>query len=194
MCTVAETPGAESACATNHPLAHAEHGDELPAPRTCRHCHCTDEQGCACGCCWVAPDLCSCCAVVIEELVSLLDDYSMCSAAAENNTRFTAAFNGCLRDAVAIFTGESLLEPLIAAPSPEDGRRAMRSEAEVRRAIAHMQEVASDLEGSYRNRYLPDIARQIDLLRWVLGDASHFSDLMRAMDDVDAGCAPGGRQ
>jgi hypothetical protein len=122
MCTVAETPGAESACATNHPLAHAEHGDGSPAPRTCRHCHCTDERGCD-GCYWVAPDLCSCCALIIEELASLLAAYSMCSAAAENNTRFTTAFNGCLRDAVTIFTGESLIsEPLIAAPSPEDVR------------------------------------------------------------------------
>jgi hypothetical protein len=71
----------------------------------------------------------------------------------------------------------------------------MRSEAEVRRAIAHMYDGAAAivLDGGDPS-LLQQAARSIDLLRWVLGEASVFSDLMRAMDGVDAGCAPGGRQ
>ena len=34
----------------------------VPTVMTCRVCGCTDDRGCAGGCLWVAPDLCSRCA------------------------------------------------------------------------------------------------------------------------------------
>jgi hypothetical protein len=95
---------------------------ETQVKRTCRHCGCTDRDGCPEACYWVQPDLCSVCARLVDDLVNLLGDFSGCSRAAENNTRFTEALNGCLREAVAIFAAESLVapEPLIVAPTPAE--------------------------------------------------------------------------
>ncbi len=37
-------------------------------PRTCRHCGCTDEEGCDGGCGWVSADECSACRPDLVEM------------------------------------------------------------------------------------------------------------------------------
>jgi hypothetical protein len=80
----------------------------------CRSCGCTVENGCALGCCWVEPDLCSVCDGSIDAFAFVIAEFTMATSATENNTRFTKAINVMLREASARLKAESLAEePLI---------------------------------------------------------------------------------
>lgn len=50
-------------------IAAAEAKKDQRAPAgVCRRCGCTDQHGCACGCSWVASNLCSACVVPSDKI------------------------------------------------------------------------------------------------------------------------------
>lgn len=50
----------------------AEAGVELPDEPACRECGCSDSLACPDGCGWAQPDLCTTCAVELEQLAAPL--------------------------------------------------------------------------------------------------------------------------